>query len=91
MATKVQCPYCGSYNTAKTTNGKFSRSIETAASFVGGTLLQMATGVPGILGVNLAMGKSWNQYCCKECHEVFKARISAIGVVKEIKNTRFVK
>ncbi len=44
MATNVQCPYCGSYNTAKTTNGKFSRGIEAAASLVGGTLLQMATG-----------------------------------------------
>ena len=85
MATIVQCPYCGSYNTSKTTNGKFSRGIETAASLVGGTLLQMATGVPGILGVNLAMGKSWHQYCCKECHEVFKVRINAIMDINEIK------
>lgn len=69
----------------KTTNGKFSRGIETAASLVGGTLLQMATGIPGILGVNFAMGKSWHQYCCKECHEVFKVHINAIGVVKEVK------
>ena len=87
MATIAQCPYCGSYNTTKNTNGKFSRSIETAASVVGGALLQMATGIPGILGVNVAMGKSWHQYCCKECHSVFKVRINAIGVVKEIKKS----
>ena len=74
-------------NTTKNTNGKFSRSIETAASVVGGALLQMATGIPGILGVNVAMGKSWHQYCCKECHGVFKVRINAIGVVKEIKKS----
>ena len=81
----VQCPYCGSFNTGKTTNGRFSRGLSTAASIVGGTLLQMATGVPGILGVNVAMGRSWHQYCCHNCHEAFKVRLSAVGTVKEIK------
>lgn len=27
MANKVQCPYCGSYNTAKTSNGKLSDAL----------------------------------------------------------------
>lgn len=85
MTTQVQCPYCGSYHTAKTTNGKVSRGISTAASIVGGALLQMATGVPGILGTNLAMGRPWHQYCCQDCHEAFKVRLSAVGTVKEIK------
>jgi len=85
MSVQVKCPYCGSYNTAKTTNGKVSRGISTAASIVGGAILQMATGVPGILGVNVAMGRSWHQYCCHDCHEAFKVRLGAVGNVKEIK------
>lgn len=85
MSEQVKCPYCGSYNTAKTTNGKISRGISTAASIVGGALLQMATGVPGILGTNVAMGRTWHQYCCHNCHEAFKVRLNATGMVKEIK------
>lgn len=85
MSTLVQCPYCGSCNTAKTTNGKVSRGLSTAAGIVGGALLQMATGIPGILGANASMGRSWHQYCCHDCHEAFKVRLSATGAVKEIK------
>ena len=85
MSVQVKCPYCGSYHTAPTTNGKVSHGFSTAASIVGGALLQMATGVPGILGANVAMGRSWHQYCCHECHEAFKVRLSAVGNVKEIK------
>ncbi len=85
MASNVQCPFCGGYNTTKTANGKLSRSLSTAGSIVGGALLQMVTGVPGILGTNLAMGRSWHQYCCRDCSEVFKVRLSATGYVKEVK------
>lgn len=85
MATLVKCPFCGSYNTKKTTNGKMSNTLAKAGSIVGGTLLQMATGVPGILGANIGYGRTWHQYCCQDCHEAFKVRLSAFGSVKEIK------
>lgn len=45
----------------------------------------MFTGVPGIIGTNIAVGRTWHQYCCHDCHEAFKVRLSAVGVVKEIK------
>lgn len=84
MATLVKCPHCGSYNTAKTTNGKLSNALATTGAVVGGALINMATGgCLGIIGANLAIGRSWHQYCCHDCHEAFKARISAFGSCKE--------
>jgi transposase-like protein len=85
MSTRVQCPYCGSYNTAKTANGKATNILAKAGSVVGGALLEMATGVPAILSANIGIGRSWHQYCCHDCHEAFKVRLSAVGTVKEIK------
>ena len=84
MATLVQCPHCGSYNTAKTSNGKLSDALAKTGAVVGGALLQMATGIPGILGANVGYGRTWHQYCCHDCHEPFKVRLSAMGGVKEI-------
>lgn len=85
MKTSVQCPYCGSYNTQKTSNGKFTDTLAKAGSVVGGALLQMATGIPGILGANVGYGNTWHQFCCHDCHEVFKVRLGVSGNVKEIK------
>ena len=85
MATLVQCPHCGSYNTAKTSNGKLSDALAKTGAVVGGALLQMTTGIPGILGANVGYGRTWHQYCCHDCHEPFKVRLSAMGGVKEIK------
>ena len=85
MATLVQCPHCGSYNTAKTSNGKLSDALAKTGAVVGGALLQMATCIPGILGANVGYGRTWHQYCCHDCHEPFKVRLSAMGGVKEIK------
>lgn len=85
MATLVKCPHCGSYNTAKTSNGKLSDALAKTGAVVGGALLQMATGIPGILGANVGYGRTWHQYCCHDCHEPFKVRLSAMGGVKEIK------
>ncbi len=85
MATLVQCPYCGSYNTAKTSNGKLSDALAKTGAVVGGALFQMATGIPGILGANVGYGCTWHQYCCHDCHEPFKVRLSAMGGVKETK------
>lgn len=85
MSLQVQCPFCGSYNTAKTTNGKVSNSVTTAASVIGGAVLQMFTGIPGIIGPNVIIGRTWHQYCCHNCQEVFKVRFGASGDVKEIK------
>lgn len=85
MSSNVQCPYCGSYNTAKTTNGKVSREASTVAGILGGTVLQMVTGIPGIFGTDIAIARTWHQYCCHDCHEAFKVRLSAAGRVKEIK------
>ena len=87
MANLVQCPYCGSYNTAKTSNGKMSDAAAKTGAVLGGALLSMVTGgilAPG-LGANLGYGRTWHQYCCHECHEVFKVRLSAVGYVKEIR------
>lgn len=86
MATLVQCPYCGSYNTAKTTNVKISDALSKTGAVVGGALINMVTGGSlGIIGTNIAYGRSWHQYCCHDCHEAFKVRLSAVGGVKEIK------
>lgn len=86
MATLVQCPHCGSYNTAKTTNGKISDALSKTGAVVGGAIINMVTGGSlGIIGTNIAYGRSWHQYCCHECHEAFKVRLSAFGGVKEIK------
>ncbi len=87
MATLVQCPYCGSYNTSKTTNGKVSDALAKTGAVVGGALLNMATGgfAAGLLGANFGYGRTWHQYCCSECHEAFKVRLSAVGAVKEIR------
>lgn len=85
MATPVRCPYCGSYDTAKTTNGKLSNALAKTGAIIGGAALEMATGgCLGLLGANFAYGRSWHQYCCHGCHEVFKVRLSAFGSVKEI-------
>ena len=76
MATPVQCPYCGSYSTEKTNMSK-------VGSVVCGAMLQMATGIPGILGVNLGYGQTWHQYCCHDCHNVFKVQFGAAGYIKK--------
>lgn len=82
----VKCPYCGSYNTKKTTNGKMSDAFAKTGAVVGGALINMVTGgIGGLLGANIAYGQSWHQYCCHDCHEAFKAKFSAVGNVKEIK------
>lgn len=86
MSEIVKCPYCGSYNTEKTSNGKMSDAIAKTGAVVGGVLINMVTGgLGGLLGANIAYGQSWHQYCCHDCHEVFKVKLSAVGHVKEIK------
>lgn len=85
MATIVTCPYCGSYRTAKTANGKVSDAIAKTGAVVGGALLQMATGIPGILGANLGYARTWHEFCCYDCHEAFKVRLGPTGNLKEIK------
>lgn len=87
MATLVQCPHCGSYNTAKTSNGKLSDALAKTGAIVGGALINMATGgtLGGLLGANFGYGRTWHQYCCHDCHEPFKVRLSAMGGVKETK------
>lgn len=85
MATMVKCPHCGSYNTKKTSNGKFTDNLAKAGAVVGGALLQMATGIPGILGANVGYGRTWHQFCCHDCHESFKARLGVGGYVKEVR------
>lgn len=86
MSEIVKCPYCGSYNTEKTSNGKMSDAIAKTGAVVGGALINMVTGgLGGLLGANIAYGQSWHQYCCHDCHEVFKVKLSAVGHVKEIK------
>ena len=54
---------------------------------VGGALINMATGgtLGGLLGANFGYGRTWHQYCCHDCHEPLKVRLSAMGGVKEIK------
>lgn len=86
MANRVQCPYCGSYNTAKTSNGKMSDALAKTGAVVGGALINMVTGGTfGVLGAYLGYGCTWHQYCCHECHEAFKVRLSTTGCVKGIK------
>lgn len=85
MATMVKCPHCGSYNTKKTSNGKLTDNLAKAGAVVGGALLQMATGIPGILGANVGYGRIWHQFCCHDCHESFKVRLGVGGNVKEVK------
>ena len=85
MATMVKCPHCGSYNTKKTSNGKLTDNLAKAGAVVGGAILQMATGIPGILGANIGYGRTWHQFCCHDCHESFKARLGVGGYVKEVR------
>lgn len=87
MATIVECPNCGSYNTAKTTNGKLSNALAKTGAVVGGALINMATGgvLGGLLGASVGYGQTWHQYCCHECHNAFKVRLGVSGNVKEIK------
>ena len=87
MATHVQCPNCGSYNTSKTTNGKVSDVLAKTGAVVGGALLNMATGgvAAGLLGANSGYGRTWHQFCCHECQEAFKVRMGVTGSVKEVK------
>ncbi|MDL2244254.1 hypothetical protein LJC54_01945 [Parabacteroides sp. OttesenSCG-928-J18] len=85
MATIIKCPHCGNCNTKKTSNGKLTDTLAIAGSIVGGALLQMAIGVPGIFGTNVAYGRSWHQYCCLNCHNAFQVRLGVSGYVKEIK------
>ena len=86
MATTVKCPHCGSYNTKKTSNGKLTDNLAKAGAVVGGALLQMATGIPGILGANVGYGRTWHQFCCHDCHAAFKARLGVGGYVKEVRS-----
>ena len=86
MARFIKCPFCDSYNTSKTTNGKFSDALAKTGAVVGGALINMATGgIGGIIGANIGYGRTWHQYCCHECHETFKVRLGVSGNVKEIK------
>lgn len=86
MATLVKCPHCGSYNTEKTINGKFSDALAKTGAILGGALINMATGgIGGIIGTSVAYGRTWHQYCCHDCHESFKVRLGTAGNVKEIK------
>ena len=85
MATTVKCPHCGNYNTKKTSNGKLTDNLAKAGAVVGGALLQMATGIPGILGANIGYGRTWHQFCCHDCHESFKVRLGVGGYVKEVR------
>lgn len=86
MAQLIQCPYCGSYHTSKTTNGKLSNALAVTGGVVAGAAINLVTGgALGILGTNKIIGKTWQQYCCHDCHEAFKVRISGFGNVKEIK------
>ena len=85
MATMVKCPHCGSYNTKKTFNGKLTDNLAKAGAVVGGALLQMAIGIPGILGANIGYGRTWHQFCCHDCHESFKVRLGVGGYVKEVR------
>lgn len=86
MRSSVKCPHCGGYNTSKTTNGKVSDAVAKTGAVVGGALINLVTGgALGIIGTNFAYGRTWHQYCCLECHEAFKVRLSAFGEVKEIK------
>ena len=63
MGTFVKCPHCGSYHTQKTSNGKFSDALAKTGSVVGGALINMVTGgVGGLIGANVAYGRSWHQY-----------------------------
>ncbi len=81
----VKCPYCGSYDTVKTKNGKVTRRLSELGSVVGGVLLEMVTGIPGVIGANAGMQCTWHQYYCRKCTETFKVRLDAVGAVKEIK------
>ena len=55
MATLVKCPHCGSYNTEKTVNGKFSDALAKTGAILGGALINMATGgIGGIIGTSVA-------------------------------------
>ena len=85
MATMAKCPHCGSYNTKKTSNGKLTDNLAKAGAVVGGALLQMATGIPGILGANIGYGRTWHQFCCHDCHESFKVRLGVGGYVKKVR------
>ena len=85
METIVQCPCCGSINTTKTANGKFSDKLAKVGAIVGGALLDVATGIPGILGANLGYRHTWHQYYCRNCHEAFKVRLGVGGEVLETK------
>ena len=86
METLVKCPHCGSYKTGKTSNGKLSVAVAKTEAVVGGALINMVTGgIGGLLGANLGYGQTWHQYCCHDCHEVFKVRLSTTGAIKEIK------
>lgn len=86
MASNVKCPYCGSYNTAKTTNGKVSDAVAKGGAILGGALINLVTGgSAGIIGTNIGYGRTWHQFCCANCHEVFKVRLGVCGDVKEIK------
>ena len=85
MKTLVQCHHCGSYSTEASTKGKITRGLQTAGSIVGGALLQMVTGVPGILGANAGIAAGTHQFLCKECGETFQVRKSAFGKVKTYK------
>jgi len=86
MATLVQCPHCGSYKTSKTSNGKLTNALAVSGAVVGGALINLVTGGSlGIIGTNIAYGRSWHQYCCSDCHNAFKVRLGVCGNVKEIK------
>lgn len=86
MAVPVKCPYCGSFKTSKTTNGKLSDTLAKTGAVVGGALIDIATGgLGGLLGANIGYGRTWHQFCCHDCHEVFKVRLGVIGNVKEVK------
>lgn len=85
MKTSVQCPHCGSYSTEASTKGKITRGLQTAGSVIGGALIQMVTGVPGIISANIGIAAGTHQFLCKDCGETFRVRKNALGQVKTYK------
>lgn len=59
MATNVQCTNSGSYNIY----GK----VSDALAKTGGV-------AAGLLGGNFGYDRTWQQFCCLECHEAFKEK-----------------
>ena len=77
--------FTGKQLTAMLKMGLAMIEADGKVAVVGGALLQMATGIPGILGANIGYGRTWHQFCCHDCHESFKVRLGVGGYVKEVR------